>query len=376
MNIGYFSNQFASKNGHGIARYANELYHALAQDSELNVLPIAAWTDLDADALALKRQTSGLEILKTGRKATPLLWNYAGFPKIEHLVNKKLDIVHAVSLGYPIATNKPYVVTVHDIGPLSHPQYFKENAAWIMRKSLKQAVSKADAFICVSESTAHDLVSYVKQNYRQNIEDRIHISLEGVSKEFISYAKTSTIDLPSKDAPFILAAGKISPRKNVQTTIAALATVKNDLPHHLITVGGDGWDFEQVKEQVKDLGLQDRVHFMGYVSDQDLKELYSRASTFVYPSLFEGFGLTILEAMAIGCPVISSNRTSLPEVAGDAALLVDPEKISEISDALYTICTSDSLRNELIKKGRLRAQLLNWKNCAASVAQVYKTVHG
>ena len=149
------------------------------------------------------------------------------------------------------------------------------------------------------------------------------------------------LNLPPDDVPVILTAGKISPRKNVQGVLRALKLVQDKIDHHLVLVGGAGWETEAVLKELDDGTLRDRVHLLDYVTDEQLRALYRRASLYIHPSLYEGFGLTVLEAMASGVPVITSNTSSLPEVAGDAGLLVDPANDAEIAEAICSICTDD-----------------------------------
>jgi glycosyltransferase involved in cell wall biosynthesis len=376
--IAYFSNQFAESNGHGIARYAHHLYEAmLPQRGLLNIIPVAAWSDLEHERLKVLKAKTNLQLLPWGRRVTPVAWQYLGFPFLEQGIDLPVDLVHAVSLGYKVATRKPYVVTIHDIGPLTHPQYFTNRAAWIMSGSLRQAIRQADAFICVSQASADDLQYYSKKKYGAALDDRIHVVPEGVDDHFFD-DQEKPLDrelqewLPSY--PYILAVGKISPRKNLSRVLNALALVKDKIPHHLIAVGGDGWEYESVKERVRQLKLSNRVHFPGYVSDSVLKQLYRSADVFVYPSLFEGFGLTILEAMASGCPVITSNLSSLPEVAGEAGILINPFSPDEIADALLRLCSSPEIRQEKRNQGINHAKSFSWKSCASSVLDIYNTL--
>lgn len=346
---------------------------------DVKLLPIAAWTDRDESELKDLIAESKLEILRTGRRGTAGLWTYLNFPNIELLSGQKFDIVHAVALGYPVPTRKPYVVTVHDIGPLTHPEYFSDTPPWLMEKALKQAVDKAAAFIAVSQSTADELQSYVQKKYKVDISPRLFKVLEGVSDSFFNPADLPQIEQAGEfnwnEIPFILAAGKISPRKNISTILRALALLRNKIDHHLVLVGGDGWDHESITVQLQELALEDRVHFFGYVSDEILKALYSKAQVFVYPSLYEGFGLTVLEAMASSCPVITSNSTSLPEVVQDAAITVNPKSEHEIAQAIELLCTKTEIRKDYISKGLKRAKELSWQKTARAVAEIYHKVY-
>ena len=206
MHIAYFSNQFADAEGHGLARYSHQLYYALCKiRPKLKVTPVAAWSSRDAAGVRQLEEAYGLKLLPWGRRWTPLAWAFLDRPPIENWLSGPVDLVHAVSLGYPIATRKPYVVTIHDIGPLTHPDFFSNTNPWIMRCSLKQAVKKADAIMCVSGSTADEIEAYVDSN----LSERLHVVHEGVMPLFFQKADTgclkSIANLPSENVPFILA---------------------------------------------------------------------------------------------------------------------------------------------------------------------------
>lgn len=375
VQVAYFSNQFADLHGHGLARYARELFAALQScEGAANIIPVTTWSSLaEAEVTGLQDRT-GLQILPWGRKLTPLVWTFLNGPKIEHWLPQPVDLVHAVALGYPIATNKPYVVTVHDIGPLTHPQYFSAKGAWIMKRSLAQAVKKADGIICISQSTANELESYVGGR----VADRIRVVYEGISPHFLVGPDNSDTTVLKQlgigDTPFILSAGAISPRKNTLSIIQALARLADDIPHDLVLVGGDGWSMQNVHEALGNSTIAERVHLAGYVSNAQLKSLFVAASVYVHPSLYEGFGLTVLEAMAQGCPVVTSNVYSLPEVAGDAAILVDPTSVDEIADAIKAVCTDSALAADLTARGRERIKAFSWGACAKGVMEVYRSV--
>jgi glycosyltransferase involved in cell wall biosynthesis len=272
-----------------------------------------------------------------------------------------------------VATRKPFLITIHDIGPLTHPQFFTDKPSWILRKSLDHAVKKARKFICVSETTAAELISYVKEHYKKDITAKTQVILEGVSQRFFSEPDLGSLEsLAMPNAPFILAAGAISPRKNLARVVKALHILKKKTQHHLVTVGGSGWDDEEVQSLVKQYGLESRVHFLGYVSDEQLRALYRKATVFVYPSLFEGFGLTILEAMASGCPVITSAISCLPEIAGNAALQINPHDENELAEAILSLLENEGERARLRELGLIRARKFTWQQCAEETVALYK----
>jgi glycosyltransferase involved in cell wall biosynthesis len=375
LHIAYFSNQFADREGHGVARYSRQLFRSLRNiRPEMKVTPVAAWSSCEVDEIKRMQKEHGLYLLPWGRWLTPRAWTFLNWPPIELWLGDTIDLVHAAYLGYPIATRKPYVVTIHDLGPLTHPEFFSDTMPWIIKRSLKQAIAKAGAIICVSRSTANELENYAGKN----LQNLIHIVHEGVSPEFFVPGNADSLKslpgLPQAGTPFILAAGKISPRKNVARVMQALSKITDQIPHHLVLVGADGWDMEGVKKELDNPRIAGRVHFTGYVTDEQLRALYRSASAYVHISLFEGFGLTVLEAMAAGCPVVTSNVSSLPEVAGDAALLVDPYDVDSIAEAIQSLCSDSSLASDLAKRGRTRARTFTWERCAEQVACIYRNV--
>lgn len=299
------------------------------------------------------------------------MWSFMGAPLLENQIRMDIDVVHAVSLGYPIATRKPFVVTVHDIGPITHPQYFKNTSPWIMRRSLKQAIEQAAQIICVSKSTADELISVAGDSVR----DRVQVIYEGVSDRFFApppVGSAGALDIPGKGVPYILSTGKISPRKNIQGVVSAFASIVDKIPHHLVLVGGEGWNVQEIYSQLRQSKIRSRVHLTGYISDEKLRSLYHGASAYVHPSYYEGFGLTNLEAMASGCPVITSNVFSLPEIAGDSAILVAPDDIKALTKSIENICTNPDLAEEYRAKGISRASQFRWSTCAEKVIEVYE----
>lgn len=369
-SVAYFANQFAAAEGHGMRRYAFELYDAIMELGEARLVPAAGWSNLPAEELQALQQRTGLRLMKTGRKGTSLAWTLVGRPRMEWMMPDQLDVVHAVCMGYPVATKKPLVVTVHDIGPLTHPQYFSHNRPWVMDRALKQAVNQASTIVAISQATADEIISLHPQ-----AEDRVRVVHSGVAERFFDmpdFGALEGLDLPPVDVPFILTAGAISPRKNVLNVLRALRSILKECPHHLVLAGGSGWDMERIRAELGSEGLADRVHPLGFVSDAALRALYRRASMYVHPSLYEGFGLTLLEAMAAETPVITSNRSSLPEIAGDAALLVDPSDPNAIAQAIMQIAQDQSLSEELRAKGLVRARQFSWASTARTMTELYR----
>lgn len=372
MNVAYFSNQFLDAKGHGIARYSRELYHALTStDRALHIVPVAGWTSMKDTIFARTQAETGAVLTGLGRRGTSFAWTFLNYPKLENCISADVDVVHAVSLGYPIATRRPYIVTIHDLGPLTHPHFFTHNRPWLMKKSLEQANRRADAIVCVSQSTAEEVVTVLGSS----VTDRISVVHEGVSEFFFSAPQEGDLgDLMLPEAPFILTAGAMSPRKNMGKLLEAFVKIVNDVPHDLVIVGGAGWDDSGLQKRLRETPMANRIHVLGFVSDLQLRALYARSDFYVHPSLYEGFGLPLLEAMAAGTPVLASNATSLPEVSGKAGALVDVTDVTTFADALLEMCHSDQTKRDMAELGLQRARQLNWRTAAKKMHDIYERV--
>jgi glycosyltransferase involved in cell wall biosynthesis len=237
-----------------------------------------------------------------------------------------------------------------------------------------RVVRHAAAIIADSSATRTDIIARLKVD-----PSRIHVIPLGVSAHFSARdtgeARRRIGEALSIDAPYILALGTLEPRKNLTTVLNAYARLGSDAPI-LVLAGARGWKDSPVFEQVKRAGLSARVVFSGFVSDGLLPDLYAGARAFVYPSLYEGFGLPVLEAMACGVPVITSKTSSLPEVAGDAALLIDPTDVDELADAMQRVLSDASLSDELRKRGLRRASHFTWERTARETLDVYRIALG
>jgi len=172
----------------------------------------------------------------------------------------------------------------------------------------------------------------------------------------------------------VLSVGTLQPRKNFERLIEAHARLRASSKIDLVIAGGPGWMYEGIFRRVEELELQGVVHFPGYVADEDLPALYSEADVFVFPSLYEGFGLPPLEAMACGTPVVTSNVSSLPEVVGDAALVVDPRDVGALAKAMEQVLGDASLRGAMVQRGLVQAQQFTWSRAAEQLLRVYQEV--
>jgi glycosyltransferase involved in cell wall biosynthesis len=233
----------------------------------------------------------------------------------------------------------------------------------IAPKWLKVLKKSTHVFV-VSENTQNDLIKHFDFPKAQITEVPCaphSIYLEEIDPK-LSRDVLKKYNLPDK---FILGVGTIEPRKNYTNLIKAFIVVKRKYPDlKLVIVGKKGWKFNEIDQLVKQHKLEQEVIFTGYVNDQDLHHIYHSAEVFVFPSIYEGFGIPPLEAMASGCPVIASNSSSLPEVIGDAGLLIDPKSSPKIADAIVSILETPQLRSTLIEKGFFRSRKFNWEKSA------------
>jgi len=270
----------------------------------------------------------------------------------------------------------PIVVTIHDITPILYPEAHPIKAGLLWGRALKLCSYRVAHWISVSENTKLDMEKQLKIS--ANDISVIYTAPDPRFKFLVD--KEAARDYIGRQYgikdPFILYVGTLEPRKNIPSLIHAFAKLKQDgFTHKLLLIGGKGWKYESVFSTITELKLEDDVAVLGYVPDDDLLLFYNVADVFVYPSVYEGFGLPPLEAMACGVPVITSNVSSLPEVVGGAGLLINPKDISDIANALERILCDFSLRKNLIQKGLQRSAEFKWEKTAEETFEVYRTVY-
>jgi glycosyltransferase involved in cell wall biosynthesis len=242
------------------------------------------------------------------------------------------------------------------------------------------SVRRADVVLADSESTRSDVTELLGV-----APDRVWVIYPGVDGHFRRVHNQDALaavrrryHLPER---FVLSVGTLQPRKNFERLIEAYAQVRSSVPPlrgrassnvDLVIAGGTGWMYDGIYRRVEELRLQGQVHFPGYVADEDLPALYSLADLFVFPSLYEGFGLPVLEAMACGTPVVTSNTSSLPEVVGDAGLTVDPHDVEALAEAMRQLLGDVGLRDAMVQRGLLQARQFTWSGAAEQLLRVYR----
>jgi glycosyltransferase involved in cell wall biosynthesis len=320
------------------------------------------------------RVPSGLEGLRRielprGIRTLYPLWNWTGRPSLPQEL-RGVDVIHAPApVAIPPASGRQrLVVTVHDLGFRRYPKAYPAAWRYLHAAGLARALRTADAVIAVSRSTAADLASIGRLD-----PNRIHVVPLGGSLDVGSADPEPVLDRLGIRRPYVLFVGTFEPRKNVVRLIRAYRNVANTVPHTLVLAGPPGWDSTAIQRELAG-GGPGRVEVTGHLPEADLDALYRGADTFVYPSLYEGFGLPVLDAMARGIPVVTSNTSSLPELTGGAAVHVSPTSTRELADALEHLLTDEGERSRLSDAGRARALEYSWERTAASTLEVYEKV--
>lgn len=286
----------------------------------------------------------------------------------------RTDLFHATEHLLPRFKNIKTVFTLHDLIFQFFPEYHLPLNRWFLVNAMPHFLRRADAIIAVSECTKKDAIRFYNVP-----SEKITVIYEGVNPALAPERNAERIAEMrahyAKNQPFLLFVSTIEPRKNIIALVDALRALRQrGYQHRLLIAGRKGWLYQSTFDHVKKTGMEALVDFLGFVPDEDLPALYAAADAFVFPSLYEGFGLPPLEAMACGAPVVCSNASSLPEVVGNAALLVDPKNVAEIVAAIERLLTDRALRDELRAKGMKQAAKFSWERAARETLGVYERV--
>lgn len=359
--------------GTGVARYTRELVRHLVQIDKSNQYLLFAGTwrkkNILEDYVRELREMDHvrIKILPIPQTVGTFLWNRLHVIPIEQFVGS-IDILHSSDWIQP-PTRAKRVTTLHDLVVLKFPETSHKRIVSNQLKRLHWVQKECDAIISDSQATADDAAEYLHIP-----KEKLHVAYPGIDPRYQSATekeKARVRQTYSLWGDYILALGTMEPRKNLKRLLSAYLQVKENhrasskIPQ-LVLIGKQGWG----KRMQTGAGAKT----LGYVPDTDLPALYAAAKLFVYPSLYEGFGFPVLEAMAAGCPVITSDRGSLKEVAGEAAILIDPENVEDISAQIQRLIIDTELRSELIKKGKQQAGLFTWEKTAKVVLEVYKKI--
>ena len=337
------------------------LYVEKSYDGDLGVLP-------ENFRIIRTRVSSKSPLLR-------IIWDAFILPL--RLIKNKVDVLYLPSHSAALLIKvKPVVLTIHDLTEYQLKQHYSKSRMLYRKLMLPISTRLADRIITVSEYTKNEIIRILKVD-EQKI-SILHNAANGRFKTVNHGTCKKVLENKHKITfPFLLYIGQIQhPNKNLVGLLHAFARIKPsfDKPYKLVFVGKEHLSSEIVYKTAGELNLTKDVVFTGYVPTEDLPFFYNAAEVFVYPSLYEGFGIPVVEAMACGCPVITSNRSSLPEVSGDAGLLVDPDDVDEIAEAMLKVLTDSAKREQMIEKGFEQIKKFSWKDSAKKTIDIFESI--
>lgn len=277
------------------------------------------------------------------------------------------DLLHGTDhFVYPSRKSRN-ILTIHDLTFIKYPQYVNSIVKTYYPR-LQQCLKWSDLVITFSENTKSEISHYFKIS-----PEKILITPQASKFTESAILENQQINYDFSK-PYFLFVSTLEPRKNIINLIKAFNHLKKQqkIPHKLVLIGQKGWSYQGILEAIFTSPYAEEIHHLDYLSDQLVALFYSKAEVFVYPSYYEGFGLPVLEAMTLGTPVITSNASSLPEIAGDAALLINPQDYLEIAEAMFRVINDTQLRQELIQRGKARSKLYTWEKTAQATLKVYQ----
>jgi glycosyltransferase involved in cell wall biosynthesis len=301
------------------------------------------------------------------------LWDYIRV--LWHIRRYRLDWMiypkHIIPLTHIIFRRLKKIVIIHDLAYFHTQVEIARTTTLVesfyMKISIRVSVYLADMVATVSEFTKQEVVRVLSVPREQ-----IVVISEGVSDVFRSRPDVDVTHIYDIHSPFLFYPGSLIPRKNISRVVAAFASIADDIPHHLYITGikhtgSLSFGAQAILSQIQALGMKDRIHILGYIPDDHVCALYQQATACIYPSLYEGFGLPIIEAQAAGCPVITSRSSACKEVAGTAAWVVDPYVIEDIASAVHELCTNTETSSHLRTKGYLQSKTYSWAKTVDAV---------
>lgn len=348
------------------------IHHYIAQ-----VLRYLPWEEEGPDYTVFTRHTGdflrrpGLTVVHgrwpTERRLVRIAWEQVRWPLLA--ARQNVDLLHSMAFVTPLWSPCPTMVTVYDLSFVHFPDRFPALQRLYLTGQTRRSCRRARRVITISESSRQDV-----HRFFQVPLPRIDVVKPGVDKVYRPLSKAKVEAFCQREGlrqPFVLHVGTLQPRKNIPVLIEAFAKVgQPDLT--LVLVGGKGWLFDEIFGRVEALGLQDRVRFTGYVPDDDLPLWYNAATLLVFPSVYEGFGMPVVEAMACGTPVVAANTSSVPEATGEAALLFEPQDVAGLADRIAAVLNNSNLSAKMQEQGLRQAQRFSWEQAGRETAAVYR----
>lgn len=312
----------------------------------------------------------GLQLLGTAvpteRRLARIVWEQMVWPW--HILRQRPALLHGMAFATPLFTAVPSVVTVYDLSFLHFPERFPKLQQKYLAAQTRLACRRARRVITISESTRQDVHTFLGVPL-----SRIDVVVPGLDSAYRPQDEAAVARFKAEkgiNGRFILHVGTLQPRKNIETLIEAFAQLDDDAIQ-LVLVGGKGWLFNDIFARVQQHRLEERIIFTGYVPDEELPLWYAAADLFVFPSVYEGFGMPVVEAMACGTPVIAANSSSIPEAAGDAGMLFDPFSPLDLTERMENVLHNPQLSDKMRQLGITQARQFSWERAGRETAVVY-----
>lgn len=361
----------------GIGRYVRELLAALASLHDENRYRLFVAGSRPTSLSGQLGPRFAWRATRISPKWLARLWHRLNlYIPVEAFIGR-VDVFHATDFVIPPTLPRTRtLLTVHDLSFVRVPESASPRLKAYLDEVVPRSVKRADHVLADSLATKLDIVDLYGIS-----PERVEVLLSGVDPIFRPIHSANFASIRAKyhigERPYLFAVGTVQPRKNYARLIEAVSILRTGgLEIDLVIAGGKGWLEDPIYAALDQFRMRPYVHFIGFAAEEDLPVLYSHALCSVFPSLYEGFGLPILEAMACGTPVVTSNLSSMPEVAGDAALLVDPHDVEGIANGIRSVIEDSGLRQSLIYKGQDRAKLFTWEKSARQLLQVYQRLLG
>jgi len=375
MRLGFGTTAWCERRGglDGIGHYTRELYRRFSEFEKIELAPLSfspCKNSRDAPR-NLRRFPVRFPLYGASRVFLPFLGDGMG------TYRERIDLFFAPDHHIPILQEVPVVATVMDMIPFRHPEWASPRMRRLKNYLFARTIDKSEHLITFSKYSKRDIMEVLGI-----AEHQISVVSLGVDRRFFQKVpdkiQKSILESFHLNAGYFLAVGTLQPRKNLRMLIQAHRRLPRILRsrHPLVMVGKYGWESDKLVSEIEAMTQEGTGKWLSYVDDTALRVLLRNARALTFPSLYEGFGLPVLEAFASGCPVISSNTTSLPEVASDAAILLDPEDVEGWTEAMRHMAEEDSLRERLIAKGLLRVGQYSWERSAHQHLEVFRALLG
>lgn len=371
MKIGIESTTAIKKLG-GISEYSFNLIRALSKIDRKNHYKLVNFSFFRKNLRAMPKLPANFRILNINlpNKIMEFLWQNLNWPSLDYFFTDCDFVFKPHFLGAPVK-NKPLVLTIYDLSFYHDSKWFTSLDRETMLKHFKENIAKAKLILTISKYTKNDLINNFKVDPNKIVVT--YLGVDDIFKQKEDTVKSrEVLEKYNINGPYILYLGTLEPRKNIIGIIDAFTNISVKHPRlKLVLAGRNGWLCEDILSRSK---ISNKIILTGPVEDFERPVLYQNSEMFVYPSFFEGFGLPPLEAMNCGTPVITSNNSSIPEVVGNAAILVDPKNTSQIADAMKKILDNPKKKQDMIKKGKIRASQFSWEKCASQTLKAFEKV--